>query len=115
MLRYYVAATAGVVLTAVSQSFFKLGADRTARRGVFYTYANPFSIAAYTMLLGVTLLNLYAYRVLPLKLSVTFLPFTYILVGLFSFTFHKEKMTRGQLAGVAVILIGIVIYNLDLG
>lgn len=111
LFKYYAAAYLGVVMTAVSQLCFKLGADRSKAHGVLSVFTNPYSVAAYGMLFAVTLLNLFAYRRLPLKISVVVLPFTYILVGLFSFVFLKERVSAQQLLGAGVIILGIVVFN----
>ena len=111
MLKYYFAAFLGVFLTALSQLLFKLGANQAGRRSIFSIYTNPYSISAYGMLLAVTLLNVYAYHQLPIKLAVVILPFTYILVGLFSCLFLKEKVSRNQLIGAGIIIIGIFIFG----
>ena len=111
MLKYYFAAFLSVFLTAISQLLFKLGANYASRRSVFFVYINPYSLSAYTILLAVTLLSVYAYTKLPVKLAVVLLPFTYILVGLFSFLFLKEKITRTQLIGTGIIIMGICIFG----
>jgi drug/metabolite transporter (DMT)-like permease len=111
MLKYYFAAFLGVFLTAISQLLFKLGANQASRHSLFSIYTNPYSISAYAMLLVVTLLNVYAYNQLPIKLAVVILSFTYILVGLFSFLFLKEKASRNQLIGAGIIIIGIFIFG----
>lgn len=112
MIKYYIAAFLAVFLTALCQLLLKLGASRTG--GISRVYVNPFTMAAYAMLLAVTLLNLYAYKALPLKMSAVILPFTYPLVAAFSFIFLKEKATRSQLLGAVLIIIGIFIFNLNL-
>ena len=111
MLKYYFAAFIGVFLTTVSQLLFKLGANQASGRSILSIYTNPYNISAYVMLLAVTLLNVYAYNQLPIKLAVVILPFTYILVGLSSYLFLKEKATRNQLIGAGIIIIGILIFG----
>jgi drug/metabolite transporter (DMT)-like permease len=111
MLKYYCAAFLGVFLTAISHLLFKLGANRAGRHSIFPIYTNPYSLSAYAMLLAVTQLNVYAYNQLPLKLAVVILPFTSILVGLFSFLFLKEKAILNQLFGAGIIIIGILIFG----
>jgi undecaprenyl phosphate-alpha-L-ara4N flippase subunit ArnE len=60
----------------------------------------------------VTLLSLYANQRLPLKLAVLFQPFNYILIGLLSCLFLKERLTRRQWLGTLVIIIGVVLYGI---
>ena len=112
MAKYYLAAFLGVLLTAIGQLCFKIGANHAAAHSLAAIYANPCTLLAYAMLFTVTLLNLFAYRALPLKLAVAILPFTNLLVGLFSFVFLRERATPIQLLGAGIIITGIVIYNL---
>jgi drug/metabolite transporter (DMT)-like permease len=94
MFKYYAAAALSIILTALSQLLLKVGVGRAVRRSPLWIFINPISLAAYGLLLGVTLLTLYAYQRLPLKLAVLFQPFNYILIGLFSCLFLKERLTR---------------------
>lgn len=101
-----------VALTAMSQLLLKKGADRGKYGHPVKLFLNPFTAIAYALFFIVTLLNLYAYKMLPLKCAVVVLPFTYILVGILSFIFLKEKMTRNQLIGAGIIILGVVLFNL---
>ena len=101
-----------VALTAISQLLLKIGANRGKSRHPVKLFLNPFTAIAYALFFIVTLLNLYAYKMLPLKCAVVVLPFTYILVGILSFIFLKEKMTRNQLIGAGIIILGVVLFNL---
>jgi drug/metabolite transporter (DMT)-like permease len=69
-------------------------------------------MSAYALLFATTLLNTYAYRKLPLKISVIVLPVTFLLVGIFSSVFFKERFSRRQIAGACAIIAGITLYNL---
>lgn len=112
MLEPVLLASGAVVLTAVSQLLLKIAARKTVGLSLVRRYLNVHVIVSYGIFLLVTLMNLSAYRILPIKLAVVFLPFTFIFVGFFSFLFLKERMTGRQLAGAAVILAGVVVYNL---
>ena len=112
MFEYYAAAYTGTFLTAISQVLLKIGSNQAGQRKLLSVYANPYTITAYLILLVVTLLNFYAYKILPLKLSTIILPYTYILVGVFSFVFLKERITRRQILGSAIIIFGIVLFKL---
>jgi drug/metabolite transporter (DMT)-like permease len=102
-----------VALTALSQVLLKMGANRGKGSHPLFLFLNVFTIVAYLLFFSVTLLNLYAYKVLPIKISVTILPFTYILVGIFSYLFLRERLEKRQLIGALIIIVGIVIFNLN--
>ena len=112
MLESVFLASGGVVLTALSQLLLKIAAHRTADQSLLRKYFNLHVIVAYGLFLAVTLMNLVAYRVLPLKMAVVFLPFTFVFVALFSYAFLHERMNGRQLLGAAVILAGVFVYNL---
>jgi drug/metabolite transporter (DMT)-like permease len=113
LLRSYLLAFLAVFLSATSQALLKSGVRRVAGRSFIWVYANLYSIVAYALFGISTLLCLYAYKILPLKVSAMLSPFMYIFVGLYSHFVLKEKMTRRQAWGAAIILLGVVVYNLS--
>ncbi|MBI2435585.1 MAG: EamA family transporter [Candidatus Hydrogenedentes bacterium] len=113
MLRYYVIALIAVLLTALCQLLLKLGAVHGARHGsMLQSYFNFSTMTGYLCLLLVTVLNVYAYQVLPLKTAIIFLPLTFASVALISIGVLKERMRRSQVLGTLLIVIGIVLFNL---
>jgi len=113
MAEYYLIAFLAVFLTALGHVCFKLGATREPHRSTLTVYLNWYSVLAYAMMLGVTLLNLYAYKVLPLKVSVIIHPFTYIFIAAFSFLILSERISRSQVMGAGFVIIGLVVFNLE--
>jgi drug/metabolite transporter (DMT)-like permease len=111
MYKYYLIVSGGVVITAIAQFFLKKGA-MVKRKSLVGLYFNFFTIIGMMLLLSVTLINVYAYHILPLKMTVVFLPLTFILVGIFAIFVLKEKLSLKQLASFVTILMGIIIYNL---
>ena len=112
MFEYYLYASIAVVLTAISQILLKVGADKTKSLKIIRRYLNYYVISGYLIFLVVTLINLYAYKYLPIKMAVIFLPFTFILVAVFSFLLLKEKMSKKHLISSLIIITGVIIYNL---
>ena len=112
MFSYYLMAFLAIALTAISQLLLKIGANRGKSRHPVKLFLNPFTAIAYALFFIVTLMNLYAYKMLPLKCAVILLPFIYILIGIFSYIFLKEKMNRNQLIGAGIIILGVVLFNI---
>lgn len=112
MSKYYALAFLGVFLTTASQALLKAGADRAARRHFLWTYANPFSVFAYILLGSTTLINLYAFRVLPLKVSSIISPFTYIFIGVYAHYMLKERLTAKQVFGALLVIMGVIVFNI---
>jgi drug/metabolite transporter (DMT)-like permease len=109
---HWAMAIGGAVVTAACQVMLKAGAERNQARVSLRLWINPLSIAAYALLFGVTLMNLFALRVVPLRTFVILGPLTLILVTLFSRLFLNERLTARQIVAAAVIAAGIAIFNL---
>ena len=106
-------ALCAVVLTGISQTLLKIGADSGARNGgALGPYLNPFTVIAYGLLLLVTMLTVYEVRDLPLKVfySLTALNFIVVL-GLSAVLLH-EKVNRDKVVAVGLIVLGVVVFNL---
>ena len=113
MSRYYIVAISAVCITAFCQLLLKCGAlHGKARNSLIRSYANLYTVTAYSLLLVVTLLNTYAYKYIELKIAVVLLPMTFIMVALLSFFVLGEKLTRNQMVGALLILGGTVVFNL---
>ena len=112
MGRYLLVACLGSILTGVSQTLLKAGVIRSVDGPWFRPYIHPLSLAAYTLFLGVTLMNLYAFTMLPLKYATIIQPLNILFVGAFSRVFLRERPSRRQLAGTALILAGVAVFNL---
>ena len=113
MFEYYVAAVIAVLITAFAQLFLKLGAMYgKSNNSLLHSYLNPHTIFAYSLLLLASLLNIYAYKYINLKIAVVLLPVIYLLVALLSFKFLRERFSKNNFIGATIILIGIIIFGL---
>lgn len=111
LLIYSIVLFCGVVISALSQILLKKSA-RKHYDSIIQEYLNPLVIIAYGMFFGCTLISLFALKVVPLSLSPIIEATSYIITPLLSFFILKEKMTKKQLIGMAVIILGIVIYTI---
>ena len=102
----------GIILTALAQVLLKKGAAQAKNRPIIMTWFHPLVLGGYALLGIVTLFNLAAFRVLPLKTSVILLPWTFVLVTVFSRLFLGERLRREQIAAALLILAGLVIFVL---
>ncbi len=102
-----------VLISSVSQIMLKKSAEKTypSKRK---EYLNPLVITAYVLFFGTTFISLYALKVVPLSMAPVLEASGYIFVAVLSFIFLKEKLTRKQLIGMALIIIGIVVYSLEI-
>lgn len=111
MVSYYLVAFAAVVLTALSQVLLKVG-SRAAPTADWRIWGNFYTLTAYSILVVVTLMNLYAFKIVPMKFGLVLLPLTLLLVLCFSVVFLGERLSRQAMLGVVVTLSGVVIFNL---
>jgi multidrug transporter EmrE-like cation transporter len=110
MTHYYLALALAVLCTVAAQLLMKKGASRATGGGFLAAYLNWPTAIAFALFFAATILNVFAYKKLPLKTSVAVLPANFILVGLLSVVFLKERLNAKQIAGVTVILAGILLY-----
>ena len=102
-----------VFISSVSQVMLKKSALRTYDSPL-KEYLNPLVIFAYVLFVGTTLLSVLAYRGIPLSLGPVLEATGYIYVTIFGVPIFKERMTRGKLAALALIVAGIVVYAFGL-
>lgn len=99
------------LISSFSQIMLKKSAQKTYESKI-KEYLNPLVIIAYGLFFGCTLLTVYAMRVVPLSMAPILEASGYIFVAILSYIFFKEKLTKKQFLGMALIIIGIVIYTL---
>ncbi len=102
---------AGVLASSFSQIMLKKSAQKTYGSKI-KEYLNPMVIIAYILFFGSTMISLYALKVVPLSMSPILEALGYIFVAILSYIFFKEKLTKKQLIGMLLIIVGIVVYTL---
>lgn len=107
-------ALTAVLLTAAAQLLLKAGALRMHGRHIVRLWLNPWVLVSYSLYLGVAMMNLYSFQVLPLKLFVVLSSLVLLLVVLGSRFFFLEELNRQALAGMALVLIGMVVFHLSM-
>ncbi len=101
----------GVFLSAISQVMLKKAALRQYPNKI-REYLNPLVIIAYTIFVGTTFLSIYAYKGIPLSMGPVLEATSYIYVTVFGVTIFKEKLNQRKLIGLALIVLGIIVYSL---
>lgn len=109
---FYVAlCLAGVLISSVSQVLLKKSAMRPHENAI-KEYLNPLVIIAYGIFFGATLMNVLAYRGIPLSLGPVLEATSYLYVTFFGVTIFHEKLSRKKVLALVMILSGIGIYAL---
>ena len=98
-------------ISAISQMMLKKSSQKTYPSRI-QEYLNPLVITAYTLFFGCTFLSMYALKVVPLSFAPVLEATGYIFVAVLSYIFFKEKLTKRQLAGMLLIVAGILVSSL---
>ena len=100
-----------VFISSVSQIILKKAADKTYE-STLKEYMNPMVIGAYGLFFCSVILTMLALKHVPLSMSPILESTGYIFVSAMGYIFLKERFSRRKLMGFALILAGIVIFNL---
>ena len=108
---YSLIMVSGCLVAAFSQIMLKKSAEKQYESKL-KEYLNPLVIIAYILFFGTTFISMYALKVVPLSMAPILEASGYIFVAVLSYIFLEEKLTKKQLVGMALILVGIVVYSL---
>ena len=100
-----------VFISSVSQIILKKPTDKTYE-STLKEYMNPMVIGAYGLFFCSVILTMLALKHVPLSMSPILESTGYIFVSVMGYIFLKERFSRRKLMGFALILAGIVIFNL---
>jgi len=105
----------GVLISSVSQILLKKGAIvNEGRTGFAAQYLNRYVIGGYLLLLIAMLIPFYVYQLVELKYGAVMEPLGYVFVMILSYLAFGEKITPRRLIGNALIILGVVLFNLKL-
>ena len=108
LLPYALLLITGVLINSFSQVMLKKAAMKHYESHL-REYLNPLVICAYVMSTGVTVLNSFAYRAVPLSMGAVLEALGYVFVTLWSVLIFKEKVGRRKKIGLTLILIGVAV------
>ena len=100
-----------VFISSVSQILLKKAANRTYETPL-KEYLNPLVVGAYGLFFCSVILTMLALKYVPLSMSPILESTGYIFVAVMGYIFLKERFTRRKLCGFALILAGVIIFNL---
>ena len=111
MMKYMVIFIASVFISSVSQTILKTSANQQYESKI-KEYLNPKVIIAYGIFFLSSLVSVVAYKGVPLSLGPILESSGYIFVSLLGFFVLHEKIGKRKLLGLAIIILGIVVYSL---
>ena len=100
----------GVFISSVAQILLKKSAEKSYPNRI-REYLNVRVIVGYIIFFAATLCAVYAYKVIPLSYGPILESTGYIFVAVLSWIFIKERISLRKGVGIAIIIIGIVIYS----
>lgn len=107
----YILGTIAAFIASVSHIILKIGANKKKLVKGFSYFINFHTVTGYFLMFLSTLLNLYVFNKLDLKLAFLFFPLTYILVFILSILILKEKASSKKIISYLIILAGIIVFN----
>lgn len=109
MAPYVFTLLVSVFIASLSQLMLKKSAQIKYKRTID-EYLNPLVIGAYGLFAGTTFLSVLAYRKVPLSMGAVLETTSYLYVTFFGVKVFGEKINKQKLAGLFLIVLGILVY-----
>jgi Membrane transporters of cations and cationic drugs len=111
ILFFYLCLGLSILLTSVAQILLKIGASK--KNSNESVYLNRTTISGYGLLVVVTVLSVLALKGIELKVFyAAAYALNFILVAIFSWKFLGEPLSRKKVAGILLIALGILVFNM---
>ena len=102
-----------VLVSSLSQILLKISAGKTYDSKI-KEYLNAPVIIAYGLFFLSTVVTVLAYKYVDLSLGPVLEATGYIWVTLLGYLILKEKVSRKKLLGLVVIIVGIIVFNVNI-
>ncbi len=110
---YVILLLVSVFISSVSQIILKTAANKTYE-STLKEYLNFRVIFSYALFFLSTILTMLALRRVPLSMQPILESTSYIYVSVMGYFLLKERFTKRKLLGLALILLGIVVYSVNI-
>ena len=100
-----------ITIAGFSQILLKKAAVKPTERWIDQ-YLNVPVIIAYGLFVLSTVCSTLSYRSLPLSATPVFNALSQVIVAVLAFLFFREKLSRRRMAGLLLLLAGIVLFSL---
>ena len=113
-IKYYIIILlVSVFISAVSQIILKTAANKTYDSAL-KEYLNFRVIFSYGLFFLSTILTMIALKKVPLSMQPILESTSYIYVSVMGYVLLKERFSRRKLLGLALILLGIFVYSINI-
>lgn len=107
---YMIVLVASVLIAAFAQILLKKGAEKHYDSWL-REYLNVFVICGYGLMFLSMVITTFAYSGLDYTNVPVVESLGYVFVLILSYLFFREKVTKQKVLGIAIILLGIVVYH----
>lgn len=111
MIYYLILMLSAILLTAIGQIFLKIGSKKIQRH-FWDPYLNPASFTGYFIYLISTILLLFSFQEIPLKLFAALSALNFIFILIFSGIFLNEKISKMKIIAILLIATGVAVFNI---
>lgn len=111
MNKYLLLKIASVLIAALSQVLLKKEASKS-HKSIIREYLNFNVIVAYIIFALSTILSILSLKGITIGYSMIIEALNFILVPLLGYCLFKENINKKQVLGIALIVIGMIIYNI---
>ena len=102
-----------VLLTGISHVFLKIGSRKGCETESFHSaYLNISTMTGYGIFLIVTFISVIALFEVPLKTFYAISSLNFVVITLLSWGLLKEKINKGMIIGLLLVVAGVAIFNL---
>ncbi len=101
----------GTFISACAQILLKISANKEYDSRI-KEILNPLVIISYGIFFLSVFMSIYSLKGISLALSAILESTSFILIPIFSYLVLKEKISRSQILGIALIVLGMIVYNL---
>ena len=107
----YLLAFLSVFIASVSQILLKQSAQ-TEHKNFIFKFLNWRVILSYVLLFGTTIVNVFAYRGIELKVTPMIEATGIIWVTILAVCFLKERPSKRAVLSIVITIIGIIVFSL---
>ncbi len=107
----YVLAFLAVFVASLSQILLKQSAEKE-HKNFFMKFLNWRVILGYALLLGTTVINVFAYRGVELKVTPMIESTGIIWVTVLAFMFLGERPTKRGILSILITILGIIVFSM---
>jgi len=111
--RYIAVALVSVVISSLAQILLKKSSNEKKTHFIF-EYLNIKVCTAYAMLFLCMLLMVFAFTGMYYRYGAVIESLAYLLIMIFSWLFLNEKITRNRIIGNLLIVIGVLIFTINI-